>query len=117
MTMHRRLLGQAGEGLAAQYLRKKGYRILERNYRTRYGEIDIICKKGDQIVFVEVRSKRGNRFGTGAESVNWQKQQRVRSVAQFYLKQKQLLSAPIQFDVIDVQFEPKLEIVHIEHAF
>lgn len=117
MTIQRRLLGKAGEDAATIYLRKKGYQILERNYRTRFGEIDIICKKGETIIFVEVRSKRGNRFGSGAESVNWNKQQKIRMVAQFYLNHKRLFNSPIQFDVIDIQFEPKIHLRHIEHAF
>lgn len=117
MTMARRELGVAGEEAAANFLVQKGYRILYRNYRVRLGEIDIICEKEGRIVFVEVRSKKSTRFGTGAESVNWQKQQKIRQVAQAFLAYKSWFDRALQFDVIDVSFGDSIHIQHIENAF
>lgn len=117
MTYERLRLGKAGENEAVKYLRSKGYRILFRNYRVRLGEIDIICEKGEHLIFVEVRSKSGISFGTGAESVNWQKQNKIRQVAQAFLAQNQLFDRAVRFDVIDVLFTPTAQITHIENAF
>lgn len=117
MTHERQRLGKAGEEEAAKYLRQQEYRILFRNYRVRLGEVDIICEKDNTIIFVEVRSKSSLSFGTGAESVTWQKQNKVRQVAQAFLAQKQWYDRPIRFDVIDVYFTPEPQINHIENAF
>ncbi len=117
MTLERKQLGREGETAAAQYLEDKGYRVLYRNFRTRIGEIDLICEKDAIVVFVEVRSKRSNRFGSGAESVNWKKQQKVRLVAQVFLSHKQWFDRPVRFDVIDVHFSPLIHIQQIENAF
>lgn len=123
MSGHRRALGQKGEQIAEAYLLKKGYRILERNMRTRRGEIDLIARVGDTFVFVEVRTRTGHTFGTAAESVNWRKRQKLRELALAYL---QTLSHPVpifRFDVIGIHFEPgeaasrEPQIQHIEHAF
>ncbi len=117
MTHERKRLGKAGEEEAAKFLREKGYRILFRNYRVRLGEIDIICEKDATVIFVEVRSKSSLSYGTGAESVNWQKQTKVRQVAQSFLAQKQWYDRLVRFDVIDVHFTPEPQINHIENAF
>lgn len=117
MTHERKLLGKAGEDEAAKWLQRNGYRIVYRNYRSRLGEIDIICEKDALLIFVEVRSKRSLRFGSGAESVNYQKQNKVRQVAQVFLAQQRLYDQSIRFDVIDVQFTPTIQINHIENAF
>lgn len=117
MKDDRKEWGRRGEEQAAEYLRSKGYRILYRNYRTRTGEIDIIAESEGVIVFVEVRSKRSTRFGRGAESVDFRKQNRVRQAALFFLSQKGLLDRRIRFDVIDVFFAPAPQILHLESAF
>ena len=83
--MSRRELGDSGEKLACGALKKKGYRILEKNYRCRYGEIDIIAKHKGSLVFIEVRSKTGDSFGSPEESVTSQKKQRLISTAMDYL--------------------------------
>lgn len=117
MSFERKRLGREGEAAAARYLEDKGYRILYRNFRTRLGEIDLICEKDGIVVIVEVRSKRSQRFGTGAESVNWQKQHKVRQVAQVFLAQKKWHDRSVRFDVIAIQFSPTIQIQHIENAF
>lgn len=115
----RRELGRRGEELAARYLRNKGYRILTRNYHTRFGELDIICEKDGRIVFVEVRSKRGCAFGTPEESLTPVKLARLRKTALAYLNEASR-SWPngIRFDVIAIrEATGKTEINHIEGAF
>ena len=77
--------GRLGEKLAREYLKKKGYKILEQNYRTRYGEIDLVVQKKDVLVFVEVRCKGGEQFGTPEETLNWKKLQKVKTNATAYV--------------------------------
>jgi len=77
-------VGRLGEKLAREYLRKKGYKILAQNYRTRYAEIDLIAKQKDVLVVVEVRTKVGEQFGTPEETLNSKKLQRVRRNAVWY---------------------------------
>ena len=81
---HNTKTGQLGESLARKYLERKGYRILEQNYRTRYAEIDLVARKKDVLVFVEVRTKVGERFGTPEETLNWKKLQKVKRNAVAY---------------------------------
>ena len=78
----RQTLGELGETLACDELRRRGYAILERRYRTRYGEIDIVARHGDVLVFVEVKARAGDAFGTGAEAVTAYKQRRVARMAE-----------------------------------
>jgi putative endonuclease len=105
MTTERLRVGKLGEEEAERRLRRSGCEILARNWRCRSGEIDIVAKSGDCIVFVEVRSRSkasGSRFGTAAESVDYRKQAKVRLVAQMYLRQNRMLEARTRFDVISV---------------
>lgn len=80
--------GERGEELAARLLAGKGYEVLERNYRTRYGEIDLIARHGDTLVFVEVKARRGTGFGDPLEAITPRKQEQVRLMAEQYLAQK-----------------------------
>lgn len=84
MKAEKRKVGQLGESLARDYLKRKGYRILEQNYRTRYAEIDLVARQKDVLVFVEVRTKVGERFGTPEETLNWKKLQQVKRNAFSY---------------------------------
>lgn len=115
-------LGNQSEALAARYLTERGYRLREKNYRTRVGEIDLICEQGDRIVFVEVRSKRSLTFGTGAESVIRVKQMKIRRVAEQYLLARGEMDRNIRFDVIEIHYfmqegASHHQIRHIEGAF
>ena len=80
------LFGKKGETLAAKYLKKQGYRILETNFKNTIGEIDIICQDGDEIVFVEVKSRKNKKFGEPKEAVTSSKKKKISMVAQSYLK-------------------------------
>lgn len=117
----RRQTGLAGEAAACRHLENDGYTIIERNWRCRAGEIDIIAALDHTLVFVEVRTRRaGGRFGTAAESVDRRKQQQVALIAQVYLRMRQLAYPPMRFDVIAVTMnrdDSISEIKHIKAAF
>lgn len=103
MKDSRKELGRWGEELAADYLVRRGCRILERNWRARSGEIDLIAEEGETLVFVEVRTRRPTgRFGTAEESVDARKQRQVRETAQLYLHTTRQHERRCRFDVIAV---------------
>lgn len=117
----RKQAGREAEEAAAAYLADQGFVILERNWRCRTGEIDLIAKDGERLVFVEVRSRReSSRFGTAVEAVNARKCARVRAVAGVYLSMSRAGSKPIRFDVVAVTFAGDGgvgELRHIAGAF
>ncbi|MDP2319728.1 MAG: YraN family protein [Acidobacteriota bacterium] len=102
MTFQRQQLGLEGEALAAAELERLGYQILDRRYRSRFGEIDLIAKDGPTVVFVEVKTKTDSRFGDPAEMVTTQKQRRLVSMAEEYVSGHQLHATPCRFDVVAV---------------
>lgn len=110
--------GKTGESEAAKYLRKNGYQILERNYRKTYGEIDIIAQKGENVAFVEVKTRKNNAYGTPAEFVTVQKQKKIIKAAYTYIQEHEL-DAEFTFDIVEVYFDGKKinEINHIINAF
>lgn len=114
MTPGRRLLGQTGETLAAVALEKNGYQILTRNYRTPFGEIDLIARHEGYLVFIEVKLRRNVRFGTPAEAVSWTKRERLRLSAQHYLQEQDIPEDMVRFDVIAITLDkgrPEIEII------
>ncbi len=111
--------GKIGEDLAAQYLIAKDYIILERNWRDGHGEIDLICKKKEVLIFVEVKTRSGNNYGNPEEAVNHQKEENLRKISLRYI-QKVRHSGEIRFDIISIVLNPKNEveeILHLEDAF
>lgn len=114
MKEFNRALGIMGESQAEEYLKKKKYKIVARNYRNILGEIDIVAKQKDTTVFVEVKKRETYRFGRPSEAVDVVKQQKLRKVALYYLKQFKLLDTPCRFDVIEIVGD---NINHIENAF
>jgi putative endonuclease len=111
-------LGRRGEALAAELLRARGLEIVERNFRCRAGEIDLVVLDGPTVVFVEVRSRRGDRAGTPFESVDPRKQARVTRVARHFLAARGWGERDVRFDVVGVRFDaepPALE--HVRGAF
>ena len=118
--MDKRSLGQFGEEQAARYLRRRFYSIVERNYRCRFGEIDLIARRGGILAFVEVKLRKDDAHGEAREFVTAQKQQRVLAAAQLWLSQNETELQP-RFDVIEV-YAPNgengpVKIRHIENAF
>lgn len=110
----RQQYGEAGEAIAARLLRKKGYRIIATNYRTRWGEIDIIARDGHTIVFVEVKARQSGRFGAPKEAVTPRKQRRISMVALAYLKTTGQSQAKARFDVVSIRSAtqgPEVEII------
>ncbi len=111
-------LGREGEQIAERYLIKKGYRLVERNYRCPVGEVDLIALDRRVIVFVEVKARTGHRFGEPLEAVAPRKQRKIIQTAQFFLNEKRLQQRDARFDVIGISWrerEPRVE--HIENAF
>lgn len=110
--------GPWGEEQAAIFLQNKGWRITARNYRSRYGELDIIAEYGKYLVFVEVKTRKNDRFAQAREYVTPKKQERMRITAEFWL-QENPTELQIRFDVIEVYGTPggRAEIIHIENAF
>ena len=102
MTMQRQAFGKSGEDLAVAELERRGYVILDRRYRTRHGEIDIVAREGETTVFVEVKARASREFGTAAEAVTPWKQRRLGSMALDYLARHRLLGRPCRFDVVAV---------------
>jgi putative endonuclease len=112
-------LGRTGERMAAEKLREQGYRILERNFRCRHGEIDLIAEDGQDLVFVEVKTRRGNIFGRPEEAVTFHKQRKLVEVATYYLDLHACADRPWRIDVVAVQLSKvgKLEEIRIyRHA-
>ena len=100
--MERKVLGDIGEEMGALLLEAEGYEILERKYRCRLGEADLICAKGGSIYFVEVKTRSGYSMGLPVEAVDRRKRERIRRVAQFYLQSRKIRSANVRFRVIEI---------------
>ena len=105
--------GQEGEAIAARYLKRNGYKILERNYRNRIGEIDIIAEEKGTLVFVEVKTRRNDRFGNPKWAVTFRKQQKISMVALSYLKELRMSNRKARFDVVTVTEDLKKPTVEI----
>ena len=111
--------GAWGEAVAAAYLRKKGYRIVQQNFSTRFGEIDLIVQDARYIVFVEVKTRKSDRFGAAREAVDLHKQRRLIATAEQWLQRNPTNLQP-RFDVVEIYGEedlPVRSIEHIENAF
>ena len=115
----RKNLGLKGEILAGKELEKRGYMILERNFTCKIGEIDIIAKNNNTLVFIEVRSRTKSDFGLPEESVNYKKQVKIREVAQYYLSKNNLHDVNCRFDVVGIVWESnkKIKMNLIKNAF
>lgn len=104
-----------GEDLAADYLKKKGYRIIERNFRKGYGEIDIICVKDKTLVFVEVKTRTSNKFGTPIESISYYKLKSLTKTAEFYKSLSPKLPDLLRIDGIGVVLDSFNNLISLEH--
>lgn len=114
--MTNKLTGSLGEELACQYLKKLGYKILERNFRIRGGEIDIICMDKDYLVFVEVKTRYSHDYGLPVESITPWKIKSLLKTAQFYLLRKNWKDGPFRLDFVSVDFandpeKPEIELI------
>jgi len=112
--MKRKALGEFGEKMAREYLKKKGYHILETNFRCREGEIDVVAQDKDYLVFVEVRTRTGSDFGTPEESLTVAKKDRLVSLALAYLQTHRGLPSLFRFDVVAVELDQKGRVSRLE---
>ena len=99
----KKALGRKGEAIAAKYYAQRGYLLLNHNYRTRFGELDLILYKDGGIVFAEVKTRTSAAKARPAESVGVRKQRHLIAAAQFYLQRSPYADAPVRFDVVEVQ--------------
>lgn len=102
MGENNRVIGRKGEEIATRFLTKQGYEIIDRNYICRLGEIDIICKDKDYLVFVEVKYRKNTNKGFPIEAVGYYKQKRIIKVATYYVKEKHMYNLNIRFDVVEI---------------
>jgi putative endonuclease len=118
MTERRQTIGKAGEEVAVQYLCQHGYRIVERNYRCRFGEIDLIARDGATLAFIEVKTRRSHQYGPPAEAVTREKQRHLINASLVYLMQQKKVDELCRFDVVTVEMDaqqPRVEL--IKNAF
>lgn len=118
MIEPRHVVGKAGEDAAVRYLCQHGYRILERNYRCRFGEIDLVARDGGTLAFVEVKTRRSRTYGPAAAAVTLRKQRHLIKASQAYLVHRKKAGEPCRFDVVTVDMgaeQPHIEL--IKNAF
>jgi putative endonuclease len=115
----RQALGRGAEDAAANHLTRAGFRVLERNVRLAHGEIDLVCRDGDAVVFVEVKCRRATWGDPPAAAVSWHKQRRLTRLAQHYLKWRRLGDVRCRFDVVSVTLDAAghTGIAHVRGAF
>ena len=113
-----KIIGNFGEKIGSEYLRKKGYKILERNFKKKWGEIDIIGKKNGNLIFFEIKTlhqARGKPFSPEDE-INFKKKNQLRKMAQIYLSEKRISkNAPYQIDILSIVLNPAFKTAKISH--
>lgn len=103
MGLYRKIFGSRGEAEAERFLKKNGYKIIGRNYRTRHGEIDLIAREGDTVVFVEVKTRSNSSFGHPSTGVDLRKQKHMVLASTQYLAEHGLTESPARFDVVCIE--------------
>ncbi len=109
-------IGKRGEDIAADFITKKGLLIIDRNFRTKIGEIDIVAVDGDVVAFIEVKSRKTDTFGNPSDFVNRYQRKRIINTAQIFMKQKNLIDMQPRFDVCEI-YSTTNTINYIENAF
>lgn len=120
MHSYNKDIGSFGETLARDYLISKGYKILNMNFRNKFGEIDIICKKNDLLIFCEIKSRYSNSFGSPIESITCYKQKQIIKLSELYLISKKYYNFNVRYDIIEVIFNTITSshiINHVQDAF
>jgi putative endonuclease len=114
-----RELGTRGEDIAIEHLESLGFYVVSRNFRTRFGEIDLIARDGDTIVFVEVKARRSRQFGRAVEQITKGKQRKIVKTAGEYLRRSGSLESCVRFDVLAIDILPggEVRIEHVKGAF
>lgn len=108
-------IGNYGEDLSCDFLKRNGYYILSRNFRNNRGEIDIICKKDDLIIFVEIKSRYNFNYGSPIEAITYSKQKQIIKLCKFYIYINKIINFNIRFDVIEVIFNKDTNLYSINH--
>ena len=108
-------IGNYGEDISYNFLKKQGYYVLSRNFRTKYGEIDIICKKNDLIIFIEIKSRYNYNHGSPIEAITYSKQMQIIKLCKFYIYTNNLIKYNVRFDVIEVFFNIDNNLHSINH--
>lgn len=108
-------IGNYGEDLSCKYLKSEGYYILCRNFRNRGGEIDIICRKNDLIVFLEIKSRYSYNYGSPIEAITYSKQKQIIKLCKYYAYINKLINFNFRFDVIEVLFNKDNNLFSINH--
>ncbi|MDP8263616.1 MAG: YraN family protein [Candidatus Ancaeobacter aquaticus] len=118
-NVHNKKIGKAGEDIAERYLKKNGYSVREKNFRSHFGEIDIVAEEAGTIVFVEVKTRTSDAYGDGTESITISKIRTITRTAQLYLSAYKCTNRDCRFDVIAIQLVrgEVSELSHIKNAF
>jgi putative endonuclease len=112
-------LGERGENEACNYLKKMGYQIVEKDFRCKIGQIDIIARDDNTLCFVEVKCRSSYSFGKPEEAITWRKKQRIKKISEYYMLRKRITNADIRYDAVTI-YEPnndKRQISLIKNAF
>ena len=120
MHSYNKDIGSFGEALARDYLISKGYKILNMNFRNKFGEIDIICKKNNLLIFCEIKSRYSKSFGSPIESITCYKQKQIIKLSELYLISKKYYNFNVRYDIIEVIFNTITSshiINHVQDAF
>lgn len=120
MHSYNKDIGSFGEALARDYLISKGYKILNMNFRNKFGEIYIICKKNNLLIFCEIKSRYSNSFGSPIESITCYKQKQIIKLSELYLISKKYYNFNVRYDIIEVIFNTITSshiINHVQDAF
>ncbi|HPN73032.1 MAG TPA: YraN family protein [Candidatus Omnitrophota bacterium] len=112
----RKITGGLGEDLAEKYLRARGYSVIEKNFRTPFGEIDLIAERDGCLVFLEVKTRLSERFGPPLSAVTWEKKKRIVKNCQYYLKTRKLLWGPCRIDVMGIKLDRFLRIEVLKYV-
>jgi putative endonuclease len=108
-------LGERGEAVACGFLEEQGYKILEKNFKCKLGEIDVVARRRGRLAFIEIKTRTSAKFGTPQEAVDLRKQEKIFKVAQWYLKEKKLSKSPVAFDVVSILWQegqaPKIHLL------
>jgi len=115
MSLSSKQIGQTGEDLAAKFLKKKGFKVLVKNFSTRFGEIDLIVVKKDLLVFVEVKTRVGDGELNPEWAINWEKIKRVEKMAQVFLAQNKINYQNLRIDAVCVSLNPEGKLLRLDH--
>ncbi len=115
MSLYRNSIGKIGEDAACEYLQSRGYLILERNFRSKFGEIDIVTRYKDKYIFVEVKTKTDDRTGKPFEAVGRNKINHIKRAVEFYLLSNKIKNVKLSIDVVSIMLDQSRKIKQLQH--